>query len=52
MSELITSTELLKKIDLKKRRMRSKARQLGLTHPSVVKCSQELDKLLNEYQGI
>lgn len=42
----------LKQINLKKREMYMKAQHLGMTHPSVVACSQELDSLLNEYQGI
>jgi hypothetical protein len=29
--------------------MYTKAKQLGLTHPEVVKSSQELDVLLNKY---
>jgi len=43
---------LLGKIKLKKREMYSKAKQLGFTNPLVVKCSQELDDLLNRYQEI
>jgi stage 0 sporulation regulatory protein len=42
----------LKKINSKKREMYKKAKQFGLTHPLVVACSQELDVLLNQYQGI
>jgi len=42
----------LKKINNKKREMYKKAKQFGLTHPLVVACSQELDVLLNQYQGI
>lgn len=29
--------------------MYTKAKRLGLAHPEVVKCSQELDVLLNKY---
>ena len=29
--------------------MYTKAKQLGLIHPEVVKCSEELDVLLNKY---
>lgn len=29
-----------------------KANQFGFTHPVVVACSEELDALLNCYQGI
>ncbi len=42
----------LKKINSKKREMYKKAKQFGLIHPLVVACSQELDVLLNQYQGI
>lgn len=43
---------LLKQINLKKKDMYNKAKQLGFTHTLVVACSQELDQLLNKYQGI
>jgi len=42
----------LKQINSKKTEMYGKAKILGMTHPSVVACSQELDALLNQYQGI
>lgn len=42
----------LKQISIKKHEMYMKAKHLGMTHPSVVACSQELDALLNQYQGI
>ncbi|WP_075619511.1 aspartyl-phosphate phosphatase Spo0E family protein [Paenisporosarcina indica] len=42
----------LKQINLKKHEMYIKAKHFGMTHPSVVACSQELDALLNQYQGI
>jgi len=42
----------LNQINLKKREMYKKAKLLGMTHPSVVACSQELDVMLNQYQGI
>ncbi len=32
--------------------MYKKANQLGFSHALVVACSQELDLLLNKYQGI
>ncbi|QBP41241.1 aspartyl-phosphate phosphatase Spo0E family protein [Paenisporosarcina antarctica] len=41
---------LLGKITLKKKVMYHKAKHFGLTHSSVVACSQELDLLLNQYQ--
>ena len=41
---------LLLRIELKKQEMYRKANVLGLTHPIVVTCSQELDELLNRYQ--
>ncbi|EPD51024.1 aspartyl-phosphate phosphatase Spo0E family protein [Paenisporosarcina sp. FSL H8-0542] len=42
----------LKQINSKKREMYKKAKHLGMSHPNVVMCSQELDELLNHYQGI
>lgn len=42
---------LLRQINLKKKDMYKKAKHLGYTHALVVKCSQELDTLLNQYQG-
>ncbi|WP_017380518.1 aspartyl-phosphate phosphatase Spo0E family protein [Paenisporosarcina sp. TG-14] len=42
----------LKQINSKKREMYNMAKHYGLVHPSVVACSQELDRLLNKYQGI
>lgn len=43
---------LLFQIKYKRKHMYAKARHFGLTHPDVVAVSQELDMLLNEYQGI
>ena len=43
---------LLGQIKLKQKDMYMKAQNLGYTHPSVVRCSQELDSLLNRYQGL
>ncbi|PID03626.1 Spo0E family sporulation regulatory protein-aspartic acid phosphatase [Sporosarcina sp. P2] len=37
------------RIELKRKDMYKKAKNLGFTHPLVVKCSQELDVLLNNY---
>ena len=39
-------------IKLKRNDMYMKAKHFGLSHPVVVACSQELDTLLNRYQGI
>ncbi|MFX3673513.1 MAG: aspartyl-phosphate phosphatase Spo0E family protein [Paenisporosarcina sp.] len=39
-------------INIKKEEMYTKARHLGMTHLSIVECSQELDVLLNQFQGI
>lgn len=39
-------------ITLKRNDMHTKAKHFGLSHPVVVACSQELDTLLNRYQGI
>ncbi|MFC6040855.1 Spo0E family sporulation regulatory protein-aspartic acid phosphatase [Paenisporosarcina macmurdoensis] len=43
---------LLKQITIKKKDMYKKAKQLGYTHALVIASSQELDTLLNYYQGI
>ncbi|MCZ8537849.1 MULTISPECIES: aspartyl-phosphate phosphatase Spo0E family protein [Paenisporosarcina] len=43
---------LLKQINRKKKDMYRKAKQYGYTHTLVVTCSQELDHLLNQYQGM
>lgn len=43
---------LLGRIKLKQKYMYVKAENLGFTHPSVIRCSQELDTLLNRYQGL
>ncbi|MEK4486260.1 aspartyl-phosphate phosphatase Spo0E family protein [Psychrobacillus sp. FSL H8-0484] len=42
---------LLIQIGIKRKVMYRKAKMLGFTHPLVVACSQELDQLLNRYQG-
>lgn len=39
-------------INRKKHEMYQKAKDFGMTHPVVVACSQELDMMLNQYQGI
>ncbi|AXH98997.1 aspartyl-phosphate phosphatase Spo0E family protein [Sporosarcina sp. PTS2304] len=52
MKSAITMKYILFRIKLKKLIMYKKAGQLGFTHPSVVKCSSELDHLLNRIQGI
>ncbi len=43
---------LLFRIRVKRIIMYKKADHLGFTHPRVVKCSSELDILLNKVQGI
>ncbi|WP_342507715.1 aspartyl-phosphate phosphatase Spo0E family protein [Sporosarcina sp. FSL K6-2383] len=43
---------LSQQIKLKQQDMYAKANLFGFTHPIVVACSQELDQLLNEYQGL
>ncbi|SFS43141.1 aspartyl-phosphate phosphatase Spo0E family protein [Marininema halotolerans] len=40
---------LKQKIERVRRHMEKMARELGFTHPSVVKISQQLDELLNEW---
>lgn len=49
---LNTKPSLNHKIILKKKELYKKANQLGLSHVKVVACSQELDLLMNKYQGI
>nr|WP_019414428.1 aspartyl-phosphate phosphatase Spo0E family protein [Paenisporosarcina sp. TG20] len=43
---------LLQQIKFKQKMMYTRANYFGLTHSSVLECSQELDNLLNKYQGI
>lgn len=43
---------LIEQIQLKKVDMYEKAKYFGRTHPVVIKSSQELDNLLNQYQKI
>ncbi|MFB4164096.1 Spo0E family sporulation regulatory protein-aspartic acid phosphatase [Alteribacillus sp. JSM 102045] len=43
---------LLSKITWKRKEMHRKANHFGLTDQRTVTCSQELDSLLNVYQGI
>ena len=43
---------LLVQIKYKRKHMYAKAKHFGFTHPDVVAVSQELDTLLNKYQGI
>ena len=48
-SLLLEKENLLKlKIEIKRKEMYKKAKDLGFTHPQVVNCSQELDELLNK----
>lgn len=48
---LMYEKALLIQIGIKRKVMYRKAKMLGFTHPLVVACSQELDQLLNRYQG-
>lgn len=43
---------LLGQIKVKQKIMYNRAKKLGRNHSSVIACSQELDLLLNKYQGI
>jgi stage 0 sporulation regulatory protein len=49
MKPLLYKKSLKFQIEIKRRVMYKKARNLGFTHPKVVNCSQELDVLLNKY---
>ncbi|AMO85735.1 aspartyl-phosphate phosphatase Spo0E family protein [Solibacillus sp. FSL K6-1781] len=40
------------KIETKRKHLYKKAIDLGLTHPEVINCSQELDELLNKYSNL
>ena len=40
------------RIETKRKQMYKIANDLGFTHPEVVNCSQELDKLLNKYSDV
>ncbi|WP_339195860.1 aspartyl-phosphate phosphatase Spo0E family protein [Solibacillus sp. FSL R5-0449] len=51
MKILILKSILKIRIELKRKQMYKKAKDLGFTHPEVVNHSQELDKLLNKYSG-
>lgn len=52
MKTMVKKTLTLKRINSKKRELYTIANHYGMTHPTVVACSQELDRLLNKYQGI
>ena len=52
MTSLESNQILLGEINVKKRDMYKKAKHFGLSHPSVITCSQELDVLLNCYQKL
>lgn len=40
------------RIETKRKHLYKKAYDLGLTHPEVINCSQELDQLLNKYSNL
>ncbi|MHA6260524.1 aspartyl-phosphate phosphatase Spo0E family protein [Sporosarcina sp. CAU 1771] len=42
---------LLGRIKLKQKNMYKQAKNYGRSHPRVIKSSQQLDTLLNQYQG-
>ncbi|WP_282033354.1 aspartyl-phosphate phosphatase Spo0E family protein [Metabacillus indicus] len=52
MSTVSDKTQLLESIDTKRKEMMDSARAGGYTSSEAVKCSQELDMLLNQYQQI
>ena len=52
MNKALKKNLLLFRIKVKRVMMYKKAGHLGYTHPSVVKCSHELDTLLNKVQGV
>lgn len=52
MKSILIKKILKQKIETKRNQMYKKANDLGFTHPEVVNCSRELDKLLNKYSNI
>ncbi|MBD8038522.1 aspartyl-phosphate phosphatase Spo0E family protein [Solibacillus sp. A46] len=51
MKILILKIILKIRIEVKRKQMYKKAKDLGFTHPEVVNYSQELDELLNKYSS-
>ena len=49
MKSFLLKNILKLRIEIKRKNMYKKAKELGFTHPQVVNCSQELDLLLNKY---
>lgn len=49
---VISKFLLLGRIKIKRKMMYMKAKSFGFTHPKVVAHSQDLDSLINRYQGI
>ena len=49
MKSFLLKNILKLRIEIKRKNMYKKAKELGFTHPQVVNCSQELDELLNNY---
>lgn len=49
MISLLSKKFLKVEIEIRRKVMYKKAKDLGFTHPQVVHCSQELDVLLNKY---
>ena len=49
MKSFLLKNMLKLRIEIKRKDMYKKAKDLGFTHPQVVNCSQELDVLLNNY---
>ncbi|KAA0966206.1 aspartyl-phosphate phosphatase Spo0E family protein [Sporosarcina sp. ANT_H38] len=49
MKRLWDEKALLLQIGIKRKVMYRRAKTFGFTHPLVVECSQELDRLINEY---
>ena len=48
-NSVFSEVVLLARIEIKRKIMYRRAKVFGFTHPIVVGCSQELDKLINEY---
>lgn len=49
---LMKKNVLLNQIYEKQKDMYLQAKNYGFTHPTVIRCSQELDTLLNTYQNL
>jgi hypothetical protein len=52
MNKILLELLLLKRIDVMKKRMIDNAKSTGINSPETLRCSQELDILLNRYRKL